>query len=89
MGITVLWYLTECWIICKCSIGTRTVVGILSCAIDKVVAGVKAYFPRKCYDHPTTYSLGCRGLLPWGVGIKEVGCEADHSHPFSAKVKND
>jgi hypothetical protein len=34
--------------------------------------------------HPTSYSMGSGGFLPWG---KVTGPEAEHSPPTSAKVK--
>jgi hypothetical protein len=36
--------------------------------------------------HPACYSMGTGALLPM---VKYLGCEADHSPPFSAKVKNE
>jgi hypothetical protein len=36
-------------------------------------------------DHPASYPLGTRGSFP---GVKQLGCEADHSPPSSAEVKN-
>jgi len=34
--------------------------------------------------HPASYPMGTGGSYP---GVKRLGCEADHSPPFSAKVK--
>jgi hypothetical protein len=35
--------------------------------------------------HPASYSIGTRGF---SLGVKQPGCEADHSPPSSAEVKN-
>jgi hypothetical protein len=35
--------------------------------------------------HPASYWMGTRGSFP---GVKWLGCEADHSPPCSAEVKN-
>jgi hypothetical protein len=91
MGITVLWQPTECWIICKCSIGTRTVAGILTELCNRQGCGrCKSLFSSKVLQPSTCLFIGLQRPLPLGGGgVKEAGCEADHSHPFSVKVKND
>jgi hypothetical protein len=35
--------------------------------------------------HTASYQMGTRGSFPWG---KAAGCDADHSPPSSAEVKN-
>jgi hypothetical protein len=35
--------------------------------------------------HPASYPMGTRGSFP---GVKQQGCEADHSPPSSAEVRN-
>jgi hypothetical protein len=35
--------------------------------------------------HPASYPMGTRALF---LGVKQLGCEADHSPPSSAEVKN-
>jgi hypothetical protein len=34
--------------------------------------------------HPASYPMGTRGSFP---GVKRLGCEADHSPPSSAEVR--
>jgi hypothetical protein len=35
--------------------------------------------------HPASYPMGTRSSFH---GVKQLGCKADHSLPFSAEVKN-
>jgi hypothetical protein len=35
--------------------------------------------------HPSSYPMGTGGFFP---GVKRPGCEADHSPPSSAEIKN-
>jgi hypothetical protein len=36
------------------------------------------------WNHPASYPMGMRSL---SLGVKRPECEADHSHPSSAEVK--
>jgi hypothetical protein len=52
--------------------------------------GVRVRVPvgsRIFFSIPSLPSNGYRGLFPWGGGVKQQGCEADHSPPTSAEVK--
>jgi hypothetical protein len=41
--------------------------------------------PDWLWVHLASYRMGSRGS---SLGVKQLGCEADHSYPSSAKVKD-
>jgi len=49
----------------------------------KIILFTKATRPA-LGPHPTSYSMGIGGAL--SLGVKQLGCEAEHSPPPNAKV---